>query len=112
MTTAIANVIAYALDEAKYRGQEYVPLAIDMAPVQPHTAQRKARTYESCHGNSKVAGLGTGDGEADDLSTVQTMGSAQQLLWCAFKVCCYIGMLHSVVQLPANIFQDQPELLR
>ncbi len=39
-----------------------MPLAIDMAPVQPHTAQRKARTCESCHTNPKVAGLGIGNG--------------------------------------------------
>ncbi|RLB77407.1 MAG: hypothetical protein DRH06_03845 [Deltaproteobacteria bacterium] len=58
----VNNEIADAPDEAKYVGQEHVPLAIDMAPVQPHTAQRKARTCESCHGNSKVAGLGIGDG--------------------------------------------------
>ncbi|MCD6186804.1 MAG: hypothetical protein J7K09_01460, partial [Desulfuromusa sp.] len=56
------NVIADAPDEAKHVGQEHIPLAIDMSPVQPHTAQRKARTCESCHGNSKVAGLGLGDG--------------------------------------------------
>ncbi|UCD33519.1 MAG: hypothetical protein JSV38_06555, partial [Desulfobacterales bacterium] len=37
-------------------------LAIDMAPVQPHTAQRKARTCESCHANLKVVGLGLGGG--------------------------------------------------
>jgi len=58
----VNNEIADAPDEAKYVGQEHVPLAIDMAPVQPHTAQRKARTCESCHGNAKVAGLGIGDG--------------------------------------------------
>ncbi len=56
------NMIADAPDEAKYVGQEHVPLAIDMSPVQPHTAQRQARTCESCHGNAKVAGLGIGNG--------------------------------------------------
>ncbi len=58
----VNNMIADAPDEAKYVGQEHVPLAIDMAPVQPHTAQRKARTCESCHSNAKVAGLGLGNG--------------------------------------------------
>lgn len=33
-----------------------------MAPVQPHTAQRQARTCESCHTNYKVARLGLGNG--------------------------------------------------
>lgn len=58
----VNNMIADAPDEAKYVGQEHVPLAIDMSPVQPHTAQRKARTCESCHSNTKVAGLGLGNG--------------------------------------------------
>jgi hypothetical protein len=49
-------------DEAAIRKQEQVPLAIDMAPVQPHTAQRKARTCESCHAILKTAGLGLGGG--------------------------------------------------
>lgn len=61
--TIAHNMIADAPDEASYVGQEHIPLAIDMAPVQPHTVQRKARTCESCHGNPKVAGLGLGDGE-------------------------------------------------
>jgi hypothetical protein len=39
-----------------------VPLAIDMAPVQPHSAQRKARTCESCHNNPKSLGYGIGGG--------------------------------------------------
>ena len=56
------NVLAESPDEAKDIGQEHVPLAIDMAPVQPHTAQRKARTCENCHTNLKVAGLGLGGG--------------------------------------------------
>jgi hypothetical protein len=60
--TLVNNEIALNAGEAKELGQEHVPLAIDMAPVQPHTAQRKARTCESCHTNPKVAGLGIGNG--------------------------------------------------
>ncbi len=60
--TLVNNEIAESPDEAKQLGQEHVPLAIDMAPVQPHTAQRKARTCESCHTNPKTAGLGIGNG--------------------------------------------------
>lgn len=60
--TLLNNEIALNAGEAKELGQEHVPLAIDMAPVQPHTAQRKARTCESCHTNHKVAGLGLGNG--------------------------------------------------
>lgn len=60
--TLLNNEIALNPGEAAERGQEHVPLAIDMAPVQPHTAQRKARTCESCHTNPKVAGLGIGNG--------------------------------------------------
>lgn len=58
----VNNEIPLADDEAKSLGQEHVPLAIDMAPVQPHTAQRKARTCESCHANPKTVGLGLGGG--------------------------------------------------
>jgi hypothetical protein len=60
--TIANNVIAESPDEAAQHKQEHVPLAIDMAPVQPHTAQRKARTCESCHTNLKTAGLGLGGG--------------------------------------------------
>lgn len=55
------NVVADNPGEVAGR-QKHVPLAIDMAPVQPHTAQRKARTCESCHANLKTAGLGLGGG--------------------------------------------------
>jgi hypothetical protein len=58
----VNNKVAYSLDEAKELGQKQVPLAIDMSPVQPHTAQRKARTCESCHNNPKTVGLGIGGG--------------------------------------------------
>ncbi len=56
------NQIAKSEDEARELGQDHVPLAIDMAPVQPHSAQRKARTCESCHDNPKALGLGIGGG--------------------------------------------------
>jgi hypothetical protein len=58
----VNNKVAYSLDEAKELGQKKVPLAIDMSPVQPHTAQRQARTCESCHNNPKTVGLGIGGG--------------------------------------------------
>lgn len=35
---------------------------LDMAPVQPHTAGRKARTCESCHANPKALGYGIDGG--------------------------------------------------
>jgi cytochrome c553 len=35
---------------------------IDMAPAQPHTVSREARTCASCHANSKALGYGTHDG--------------------------------------------------
>lgn len=58
------NIIAYAYDEGEELGysRENAPLAIDMAPVQPHSSQRKARTCESCHSNPKAAGYGIGGG--------------------------------------------------
>ncbi len=60
--TIALNAIADAKDEQKMLGQSRVPLAIDMAPVQPHSAQRKARTCESCHNNPKALGYGIGGG--------------------------------------------------
>ncbi len=58
------NIIAYSYDEGEQLGypRERAPLAIDMAPVQPHSAQRKARTCESCHNNPKTAGYGISGG--------------------------------------------------
>ena len=56
--TLANNEIALAYDEQEELGQERVPLGIDMAPVQPHSAQRKARTCESCHDNPKAQGYG------------------------------------------------------
>ncbi|NPA58850.1 MAG: cytochrome C [Epsilonproteobacteria bacterium] len=40
--------------------------AIDMAPVQPHTIQKKARECESCHSSAKALGLGVGGGELNE----------------------------------------------
>lgn len=37
-------------------------LSIDMAPVQPHSATRVARTCESCHSDPKALGYGIQDG--------------------------------------------------
>ena len=37
--------------------------AIDMAPVQPHTIQKEARSCESCHTSPKALGLGVGGGK-------------------------------------------------
>ena len=37
--------------------------AIDMAPVQPHTIQKEARSCESCHTSGKALGLGVGSGK-------------------------------------------------
>jgi len=56
--TLVNNMIAESPDEAAQRKQKHIPLAIDMAPVQPHTAQRRARTCEFWHTNKKSAGLG------------------------------------------------------
>jgi hypothetical protein len=56
------NVIGYAEDEALAANQKEKPLLTDMAPVQPHSAQRKARTCESCHNNPKAMGYGISGG--------------------------------------------------
>ncbi len=60
--TIALNVIGTAEDERQELGQERAPLLIDMAPVQPHSAQRKARTCESCHDNAKAMGYGISGG--------------------------------------------------
>ncbi|MEN8374064.1 MAG: cytochrome C [Gemmatimonadota bacterium] len=60
--TVTLNQIARVEDEAAAAGQQHVPLGIDMAPVQPHSAQRKARTCESCHNNPKALGYGISGG--------------------------------------------------
>jgi len=56
------NVIGYAEDEAQAANQSMKPILTDMAPVQPHSAQRKARTCESCHNNPKSMGYGISGG--------------------------------------------------
>lgn len=60
--TVALNQLGKSLDEQAELGQERVPDAIDMAPVQPHSAQRKARTCESCHNNPKALGYGISGG--------------------------------------------------
>ena len=40
--------------------------AIDMAPVQPHTIQKEARSCESCHTDDKALGLGVGGGKLNN----------------------------------------------
>ncbi len=61
-STVAHNQIALAHDEQEELGQERTPLGLDMAPVQPHSAQRKARTCESCHDNPKAQGYGISGG--------------------------------------------------
>ncbi len=56
------NQLGKSEDEKAELGQERTPDAIDMAPVQPHSAQRKARTCESCHNNPKALGYGISGG--------------------------------------------------
>ena len=56
------NQLGKSEDEKAELGQERTPDAIDMAPVQPHSAQRKARTCESCHNNPKAMGYGISGG--------------------------------------------------
>lgn len=48
--------------EAAAAGQAHVPLALDMAPAQPHTSAAGARSCESCHTLPKTLGLGMGGG--------------------------------------------------
>ncbi|MFV2061528.1 MAG: cytochrome C, partial [Gammaproteobacteria bacterium] len=60
--TLVHNKTSRSADEAKAIGQKRLPLGMDMAPVQPHSAQRKARTCESCHNNPKAMGYGISGG--------------------------------------------------
>jgi len=60
--TVALNQLGKSPDEHAGFFQERVPDAIDMAPVQPHSAQRKARTCESCHNNPKALGYGISGG--------------------------------------------------
>lgn len=56
------NQLGKSEDERVQLGQERTPDSIDMAPVQPHSAQRKARSCESCHNNPKAMGYGISGG--------------------------------------------------
>ncbi|WP_456481129.1 cytochrome C [Oceanithermus sp.] len=60
--TIAHNVIARSPDEAAQLGQDLVPLAIDMAPAQPHSTLPEARKCESCHDNPKALGYGIDGG--------------------------------------------------
>ncbi len=60
--TIAHNVIARSPDEAAQLGQDFVPLAIDMAPAQPHSVLPQARSCESCHNNPKTLGYGINNG--------------------------------------------------
>jgi len=60
--TVALNMASRSADEARELGQERQPFGMDMAPVQPHSAQRKARTCESCHNNPKAQGYGIAGG--------------------------------------------------
>jgi len=60
--TVALNQLGKSTDEQRELGQSRTPDAIDMAPVQPHSAQRIARTCESCHNNPKAMGYGISGG--------------------------------------------------
>ena len=60
--TIAHNVIARSPDEAAQLGQDLIPLAIDMAPAQPHSTLPEARSCESCHNNPKTLGYGIDKG--------------------------------------------------
>jgi hypothetical protein len=60
--TVALNQVAFSKDEQAELGQKRTPLGLDMAPVQPHSVQRKARTCESCHNNPKALGYGIAGG--------------------------------------------------
>jgi hypothetical protein len=60
--TIALNQLALSEDEKSELGQVRTPTSLDMAPVQPHSAQRKARTCESCHNNPKALGYGISGG--------------------------------------------------
>lgn len=58
----VHNQIPLNPSEGKSLGQAHIPLAIDMAPAQPHTIQARARDCESCHTRPKTLGLGINNG--------------------------------------------------
>jgi hypothetical protein len=89
--TLLNNEISMNATEGKELGMDHAPLAIDMAPVQPHTAQRKARTCESCHTNPKVAGLGIGNGtfgqrQAEDVVVDLMDATTREILPAQYSV--------------------------
>ncbi|RMF11293.1 MAG: cytochrome C, partial [Alphaproteobacteria bacterium] len=62
-TIALNQIATGNTDEKIASGnKKRTPLGIDMAPVQPHSAQRKARACESCHDNPKALGYGIAGG--------------------------------------------------
>jgi hypothetical protein len=75
--TIATNHMATNPLEAESIGQNHIPLAIDMAPVQPHTTQKKARSCESCHLSKKTAGLGSDHLIGFDWTTVSDEGGRQ-----------------------------------
>ena len=54
----VHNQMAENKTQARSIGQEKGLLSMDMAPAQPHTNQKKARSCENCHTRLKTAGLG------------------------------------------------------
>jgi len=58
--------------------------AIDMAPIQPHTIQKRARTCESCHASDKAIGLGVGggklNGDASKTTIIDLMSADRKIL--------------------------------
>jgi len=52
----------YKIPNVEGAGEEG-QLAIDIAPVQPHTVQKEARECESCHSNPKAMGYGIAGGK-------------------------------------------------
>ena len=59
--TLVSNQIWQTLPNTEGAGPEG-QRGLDMAPVQPHSAGRQARTCESCHSNPKTLGYGIEDG--------------------------------------------------
>ncbi|OQY26562.1 MAG: hypothetical protein B6243_14025 [Anaerolineaceae bacterium 4572_5.2] len=84
---------------------------LDMAPVQPHTAGREARSCESCHSNPKTLGYGIEGGrflngyDQDryvDLETAEMAGnmSANSMMADASKV-----VIAAIPDLPMDLSQ-------
>ena len=61
--------------EAEAAGQDHIPLAMDMAPAQPHTSAAHARSCESCHTRPKTLGLGIEGGIFKPMATFPYDGS-------------------------------------